>query len=957
MQQGPYRATARQAVIWIDQPEPGVQLERAIVYLEGDVRLTGPGAELTDQVYLGSFQTSQGVDLRIAQRVAEPGRHDPLFNRASQRRWPPIPPSRRMSNDQPQSLPMAGQTRMTAYQDSAESIPPGEIVTSSEVLPPGTIRIRAYPRGDLPFQLDSFPSENGSEQITVLTEGVTLRIDGVEVEGVGALGAVDLSADRMVLWTQGLLDLSGQNVRDRRQPVEVYLEGNLVFRQGARQIFAQRMYYNVNTHQGVVLDAELLTPAPGFNGLVRLRAGVIRQLSREQFSASDAWISTSLLARPRYRWQSGEILLEDRQRTVIQPQTGQPLLDPNTGQPVVESVVRARANNNQILIGDTPIFYWPVLAANLQDPAIYFNRVRVRNDSIFGTQIATEWNLLELLRWETPPEQAKWNLNLEYYSLRGPAAGTDLLYRSGSWLGLPGEGSGLLDVWGVYDTGLDNLGLGRRALEPEVDFRYRILGRHRQFLNEEYRLTAELGWVSDNNFLEQYFETEWDEFKDQTTGVELRRAWDNHSWTVNADVRLNDAFTQSEWLPRGDFFWLGQPLWGDRLLWHTHAQLGYGRLRVAEPPQDPADLANFTPLPWEKNVAGERAAVRTELEAPVQLGTVKVTPYGLGEIAHWGEVLDGGSLQRLYYQVGIRANLPMWAAYPDVDNVLFNLHGLAHKVNFWLDASHAEANRDLSELPLYDPVDDDSTEHFRRRIPTLDFGGATPLMFDERFYALRAGLGSWVASPSTEIADDLNVIRLGVHQRWQTQRGLPGQRRLIDWLIVDLDTSIFPQGNTQNFGANIGLTAFDVRWHVGDRVTLLSNGIFDFFDQGQKLVSVGAFLQRPDRGEAYLGYRWLDGPVESQVLTASYQVRLTEKWATSYGVSVDFSQGGNLAQSWQIVRIGESFLIGLQFRYNESKDNFGVGLTIQPRFLAGSNMSSVARSGSAFSPAGTNFLE
>ena len=55
----------------------------------------------------------------------------------------------------------------------------------------------------------------------------------------------------------------------------------------------------------------------------------------------------------------------------------------------------------------------------------------------------------------------------------------------------------------------------------------------------DFRLTAETGWISDRNFLEEYYKREWDELKDETTGVELKRSYDNISWSVTADARLN----------------------------------------------------------------------------------------------------------------------------------------------------------------------------------------------------------------------------------------------------------------------------------------------------------------------------------------------------------------------------------------------------------------------------------
>ena len=55
-----------------------------------------------------------------------------------------------------------------------------------------------------------------------------------------------------------------------------------------------------------------------------------------------------------------------------------------------------------------------------------------------------------------------------------------------------------------------------------------------------------------------------------------------------------------------------------------------------------------------------------------------------------------------------------------------------------------------------------------------------PPQFDPRTFALRQGLQRLVASPSDVIADDLEQFRVGLHQRWQTKRGLPGRERIVD---------------------------------------------------------------------------------------------------------------------------------------------------------------------------------
>ena len=143
----------------------------------------------------------------------------------------------------------------------------------------------------------------------------------------------------------------------------------------------------------------------------------------------------------------------------------------------------------------------------------------------------------------------------------------------------------------------------------------------------------------------------------------------------------------------------------------------------------------------------------------------------------------------------------------------------------------AESDQDAGIFPLYDPLQDDSIEAFQRRFIRLDNGSMLPITFDDRFYAIRSGIQSWVASPTTEMADDLLTVRTGVRQRWQTKRGLPGQEQVIDWILLDVHGTFFPNSRRDNFGDDIGLVDYNFRWHVGDRVTLLSEGFADFFTE------------------------------------------------------------------------------------------------------------------------------
>ncbi|MBW3600875.1 MAG: organic solvent tolerance protein OstA, partial [Planctomycetes bacterium] len=330
---------------------------------------------------------------------------------------------------------------------------------------------------------------------------------------------------------------------------------------------------------------------------------------------------------------------------------------------------------------------------------------------------------------------------------------------------------------------------------------------------------------------------------------------------------------------------------------------------------------------------GIRVGTRQEIDVPLLLGPVKVVPYVLGEVAHWEEDINQQDVTRLYGQSGVRSSLTFWKTDPLVQSRLFNLNGLSHELTLEGDVFYADAEEDLSRFPLYDPLDDDAQEHFRRRFIQGAYGGMLPLRFDERFYALRTGMQGFVSAPTLEIADDLAMARFGVSQRWQTKRGLPGQERIVDWIALDVEGVLFPEPNRDNFGEELGLVDYNFRWHVGDRVAILSDGFYDFFPDGLKTVSLGTLLTRPGRTELYLGIRSIEGPISSNIVTASAKYRMSEKWIASASTSYDLGPTGNIGQTLGLTRIGESAFFHVGFNVDESRDNVGVTLAVEPRFL------------------------
>src|SRR5690606_3715183 len=120
--------------------------------------------------------------------------------------------------------------------------------------------------------------------VTVLVRDVTAQMPGGNLM---ELGTISLSADRIVGWLPLVTNLFNGTANLSQAQGELYLEGDIVVRQGERVVYAESMYYNVNSEKGIVLDAETITTIPNYQGIVRLKADVLQQVARGNFVAFD----------------------------------------------------------------------------------------------------------------------------------------------------------------------------------------------------------------------------------------------------------------------------------------------------------------------------------------------------------------------------------------------------------------------------------------------------------------------------------------------------------------------------------------------------------------------------------------------------------------------------------------------------------------------------------------------
>ena len=797
-------------------------------------------------------------------------------------------------------------------------------------------RIQVRPRSSQPLQFDSFISRDTvpEEQVYKFTGGVNVLIEGLQTDVSGQAvspGVLDLSADRVIIWTdpddrsKGLgSGGTGTIIQSRQTRLQVYLEGNILVRQGRNTVTATHAFFDANNDRALLMNAELRSLLPRTDGTFRIRAERLRQTSLNRFHAQNAWTTTSPYGKPGYRLQASDIFVAPGP---VSPFT---VIDETTGLPRNGPPLWVTAVNSQLLIGDTPVLSMPRVTAPAEDPNIPIRGAAVRHDRIFGAQVKTVWNLTKILG-QQKQQGMSWDLLVDYMHQRGPGLGVQGEYNLQH---IFNEARGSASILWQLDHGADNLGLDRSQLAPDQDNRGQVILRHKQRVGGPAVLFGEIGFISDRNYRESFHERIFDSDKDAETLLGIRADSGAYSGTLWSRIELNDFQVSTDWLPRLDVYSFSAPLFGGAAYWSSHSMVGYGRLDPGAPPSDPNDPWTPGAISGVAGLSGLVAMTRHQIDAPFQMGPVTINPFVMGEAAVQDEGLTAEEVDRYLVSGGVRASLSANRVMPFVKSDFWNLNGLAHRSDNSIEYRATDVSRNIGEFAQYNELDENAQERARIRYTIHQFGGLVPNEFDPRNYAIRQGAGVWVSSPWHELVDDQQVIRLVSRNRLQTKSGPLGAQRIRDWMIMESGFSFFPDGSRDNFGEDVGLIFGNYRWNLSDRTSLLAEGVVDLFSNSQDVWSIGLLNQRSTRGSVYMGFRQVKARnyIDSQTLVASYSYRMSPKWISTGAISYDVAVGESRGSSLTFSRLGLDWIVHFGFGIDTSKDNVGVALAVEPRF-------------------------
>ncbi|MBN2592308.1 MAG: LPS assembly protein LptD [Sedimentisphaerales bacterium] len=714
-------------------------------------------------------------------------------------------------------------------------------------------------------------------------------------------GLLELQADNAVIFLSGQESQTDEGKKSADNMLTsmqaIYMSGDILLTNGQRTIRADEMYYDFQKKKAIAINA-VMRNFDTLQGIpIYVRAAKLRQIAENEFDANDVTLTTSEFYLPQVSLTASKIEITDT--TAADQQQGE----------VSKSSYDARMHDVRLKMYDNTILKWPYLRNNLQRPDLPIKSMHIGNDNIRGTFSETRWYLARLLGLQEP-EGTDSTLMLDYYSDRGFGTGIETEYTRENYFGK-------IIGYVINDSGEDRLGRIRKNLEPDQELRGRFGWRHRQFLPHNWQLTAEASYLSDKNFLESFYRSEFYVGKEQETILHAKRIEDNWGLSLLGKTRINDFVNTLEELPTAEFHWTGQSFLDDKLTFYSDSQASRLRQRYDTSYIDPGSEQFYS-----------FATTRNEVDMPIIIGKAKIVPFIAATAAYedglgFYRELDGGITEgqedAWFGETGFRASTqPYWKVYPNVKSELWDLNQMRHIIKPHLTAVAYTQNDSV---------------------------------FEQR--------------------DTLNV---GISQRLQTKRGLGDKQRTVDWMRLDMDVTwvnnsgdasagpdkfiwnksfippintfsrVIPQQDrrsTDLFGPRRNYAGADYSWLLSDTTAVLSDMNYDMQSGVVQQFNVGFSHMRWPNLQYYIGSRYLrrldngHGEYGSNAFTFAVTYVLDPRYTLVYSQQVDFDFEAMVRSDLTLIRQYHRLYWGLTFSADESLDRQSIIFSLWPQGVPG----------------------
>lgn len=899
------KCSADQAVIWLTPSPDGLLAEQqADIVLLGHAELEARDNHLTrtSGTLLVNTVVRGAIELTVASKLSEDLSQSPVYMQAQ---------SVRVAGDASAPEPTSS-IQGPAAPITTTSVPPSPAPGGTSVS--GVFQPPSSKEGSISFGaklIQEVEGENGARMLELSGD--------VWVNQTSATGDyLELQARDVVLFSDEPAERSAatspSDISHFFKPTSAYLEGDVrmdfvpaIAKDPEQRLTADRVYFDFRTQRAILTDAVFHAIDPRSQVPITVRAQVMQRLARGEFVAKHVQFTTSKFAVPTYSIGASYAYIHQ--------------------EPSDKEYFNVESRNDTLHVFGIPVFFWPALSGTIDTKPFPLRDFSTGNSTRYGFGVVTDWGLFETLG-KIPPKDLDVSYRLDYFSERGAGGGFDGTYKGGfiTDSAEPWDFQGDFKSFIMSDKGTDDLGGLRTDVKPPTELRGRFLWEHEHFFPDDWEVQVRVGYVSDPTFLEEYYQSDFDNTLPYDAEFYVKRQRDTEvlsflvdtdttDFTTNAD-RQQEQFDVAR-LPEVTYQRIGDSIIDDQLTLYSDtsgAVLKFDRSNFSLEEQGfyPGLSPGLPSDGFTGTTAGlvYRGDTRQEVDWPLAIGELKLVPYVMGEVTAYSASPADADQTRLYGGAGARLTTSFWRVDDSVESDLFDLHRIRHVIQPEINIFTSATSVDESNLYIFDP--------------------------------------------DVDAINDITAAQVALHQHWETMRGGPGRWQSVDILDLNVEGDFYPHSLPPSLLAPVSFRGLffpsepqtsvprqavnaDVTWHIGDDAAVISDIQWNLDKRETAIAEAGIAINRGSRLSYYIGDAYIQ-ELESQVLSFNASYNLTAKYTINLNQALDVGQVRAAVTYLTLIRRFDAFAFSVSVYHDDINRISGFNVNLipsgQPGFTA-----------------------
>src|ERR1700722_9193426 len=661
---------------------------------------------------------------------------------------------------------------------------------------------------------------------------------------------------------------------------EILLRGNVRFYRERYAFTADRAIYNLQTKHLKMTDFG--GPKQPFQVL----GDTVISDKENQYTVLNGLLTTSDSSKPDYQLRARKMRIYANDRIIL--------------------------SNVTMFVGQTPVFWFPYVYQSLNDQFSY--NLAPGYNSTWGAYLLTSITF-------PIATNVSGTVHLDLYSMRGPAIGLDTNYHfdSGS-----DQSYGHVRLFALSDnaSNINETALGRA---PISSGRYRVFYQSRTYLTDDLSAAIDFNKLSDQYLLQDFYPSIFAYDPQPDTYFELVKKGEAYTLSAQARVQVNDFQETVERLP--DLSWdvARTPLFNGPIFYEATNSAALLHRAFADktgnasidltagalnPDYQAFRVDSFHQFLYPKTYFGWLSVVPSVgFRGTYYSTTGSFTESDPSNPLASGLLTEHGARVMYVMNAGVETSFKLSKVFEGVQERWIGLDGLRHVIQPYADFSWVS----------------------QPTVPSSDL-----LQFDQYIPSTRLQAIDFPQFNSIDSLDRWTILRLGMRNRLQTQRGAPA----LNWLSVDSyfdvdfdnpiaqvtppsTTSVSrttPLTTPKELFSNVfnAIKFQPVPWaylSVDSQVPLLDKGFWE--------VNTNCDWTINPNIEVRIGHQYLQSNpnyVDSSELSFYTYLRLNENWGFSLFEDYEFKTGMINQQTYAIHRDLSSWVgaLGLNITNNGS---------------------------------------